>query len=76
MLNNFRVLLAKKKLNMQDVVRETGLSKNTVRALFYETGKGVQFETIEKVCRFLECEISDLFELKKEDKENESIKCI
>lgn len=65
--NNFRVLLAKKKLNMQDVINGTGLSKNTVRALFYETGKGVQFETIEKICGFLECGICDLFELKKEE---------
>lgn len=62
MQNNFRVLLAKKKLKMSDVVSGTGLSKNTVRALYYETAKGVQFQTLETLCKFLNCEIGEIFE--------------
>lgn len=66
MQNNLRVILAKKKLKMSDVVRETGISRNTIRALYYETAKGIQFETLEKLCNYLQCEIGDLFELEKE----------
>lgn len=67
MRNNFRVILAKRKLKMSDVVAGAGLSKNTVRALYYETAKGVQFETLDKLCVFLQCDIGEIFELEKEE---------
>lgn len=66
MQNNLRVILAKKKLKMSDVVEGTGLSRNTVRALFYETAKGIQFHTLEVLCNFLDCEVGELFEIEKE----------
>lgn len=66
MRNNLRVILAKKKLKISDVVNGTGLSKTTVRALFYETAKGIQFRTLETLCRFLDCEVGELFEMDKE----------
>ncbi|MFJ8515303.1 helix-turn-helix domain-containing protein [Lysinibacillus xylanilyticus] len=66
MQNNLRTILAKKKLKMSDVVEGTGLSRNTIRALFYETAKGIQFQTLEALCIFLDCEVGDLFEIVKE----------
>ena len=66
MQNNLRVLLAKKKLKISDVAAETGLSRTTVRALFYETAKGIQFHTLEVLCKYLECEVGELFEIEKE----------
>ncbi len=66
MQNNLRVILAKKKLNISDVVNGTGLSRNTIRALFYETAKGIQFHTLEELCKFLECEVGELIEIGKE----------
>lgn len=66
MQNNFRVILAKKRLKMSDVVEGTGLSRTTIRALFYETAKGIQFHTLEALCIFLGCEVGDLFEIQKE----------
>lgn len=65
--NNFRVILAKRKLKMSDVVVGTGLSKNTIRALYYETAKGVQFETLEKLCDYLQCDVGEIFESEKEE---------
>ena len=66
MQNNLRVILAKKKLNISDVVNGTGLSRNTIRALFYETAKGIQFHTLEALCKFLDCEVGELIEIGKE----------
>lgn len=66
MQNNLRVILAKKKLKMSDVVNGTGLSRTTVRALFYETAKGIQFHTLQTLCNYLNCEVGDLLEIKKE----------
>lgn len=65
--NNFRVILAKKKLKMSDVVAGTGLSNNTIRALYYENAKGIQFDTLDKLCVFLECGVGEIFELEKEE---------
>ncbi|MGN7478952.1 helix-turn-helix domain-containing protein [Solibacillus silvestris] len=65
--NNFRILLAKQKKKMADVEKETGLSKNTIRGLYYETSKGIQFSTLNIVCDYLDCEIGDLIQIKKEE---------
>lgn len=51
---------------MSEVVEGTRLSRNTIRALYYETAKGIQFQTLEVLCNFLDCEVGDLFEIKKE----------
>lgn len=51
---------------MSDVVEGTGLSRTTVRSLFYETAKGIQFQTLQTLCIYLNCEVGELFELEKE----------
>ena len=66
MRNKLRIILAKKKLKMSDVVNGTSLSKTTVRALFYETAKGIQFQTLQTLCNYLNCEVGDLLEIEKE----------
>ena len=65
MKNNFRILLAEQKKKMSDVEKETGLSKGTVRGLFYETSKGIQFSTLQKICEYLDCGIGDLIKIEK-----------
>lgn len=51
---------------MSDIAKETGLSKTTIRALFYETAKGIQFQTLQTLCIYLNCEVGDLLEIEKE----------
>lgn len=69
--NNFRVLLARQKKKMSDVERDTGLSKSAIRGLYYETSKGIQFYTLETICNYLNCDIEDLLELKRESEKIE-----
>lgn len=63
MKNNMRVILAKKRLKVADVARETGLSKSTLTALYYERPKNPTFETLQKVADFLEVTIDDLLKV-------------
>ncbi|MGY2575495.1 helix-turn-helix domain-containing protein [Vibrio sp. C8] len=35
--------------------------------MFHETTNRIDFETLEKLCVYLDCEVSDLLELKKDD---------
>ena len=63
MKNNMRVILAKKRLKVADVARETGLSKSTLTALYYERSKNPTFETLQQVADFLEVTIDDLLKV-------------
>lgn len=55
-------LLGERKLRAADVARETGINKNTLSALYNEEVSGIKFDTLEKLCKFLKCNVSDLIE--------------
>lgn len=58
---NFAVLMAERGLKIADVYEDTGISKTTLMALSENTGKGVQFETVDKLCNYLGVELKDFF---------------
>ncbi|HHY24611.1 MAG TPA: helix-turn-helix transcriptional regulator [Clostridiaceae bacterium] len=66
MLNcNLRIIMAKGKLNINQVVEITGLSQPTVSKLYNnepQDVKTVKLETINKLCAALECQPGDLIE--------------
>lgn len=64
--NNFRVILAEKEFTITDVSKATGISRSTLNSLFYKRAKGIQFQTLLALCKFLNCEVGDLFEIEKE----------
>ncbi|TKF19485.1 helix-turn-helix transcriptional regulator [Vibrio genomosp. F6] len=58
-------LLGAKKLKIADVVRETGVNRSTVNRLFHETNNRIDFETLEKICLYLNCTVGELLEVRK-----------
>ena len=56
-------LMGEKKLKIVDVARETGVNRGTITRLYHETASRVELEVIEALCRYLQCEVGDLFEL-------------
>ncbi|MHA0855889.1 helix-turn-helix domain-containing protein [Paenibacillus sp. CMAA1364] len=58
---NLAVLMAERKLSIQDVADNTGLSRTTISALVNENGKGVQFETMDTLCELLKVTPGELF---------------
>ena len=54
--------MGERKLKLVDVARETGLHRNTITLLYNETAARVDLEVIEKLCRFFDCKVEDLFE--------------
>lgn len=58
-------MMGEHKMRVADVVRATGLSRATVTLLYKETAKKVDVEAIEQLCLLFDCEIGELFELKK-----------
>lgn len=67
-ISNFPVLLAERKLKVSDAVRATGISKTTLHKLYNEQSSRIDFETIDKLCEFLEVGVGELFEYISNDK--------
>ena len=56
-------IMGEKRLKISDVIRDTGINRGTITRLYHETAERVELESIEKLCRYLNCEIGDIFEL-------------
>jgi len=56
-------LMGERKLKIADVAKATNIHRNMISLLYYEKAKRIDFETIERLCRFFQCRIEDLFEI-------------
>lgn len=56
-------LLGERKMKISDLSNATGLHRNGLSKLYKEETDGVKFETLEKVCKALDCKIEDLLEI-------------
>ena len=59
-------LLGEKKLKIADVARDTGINRGTITRLYQETAVRVEFDVLEKLCPYLDSDLSDLLQLIKE----------
>ncbi|MBB6690784.1 helix-turn-helix transcriptional regulator [Cohnella xylanilytica] len=58
---NLAILMAERELKMIDITEKTGIAKATIRALYHNQGKGIQFETMDTLCEFLDVSPGELF---------------
>ena len=56
--------MGEKKLKIADVARDTGINRGTITRLYQETAVRVEFDVLEELCRYLECGIGDLLEIR------------
>ena len=73
-INHFPTLLAERRLKVADAVRATGLSKTTLHKIYNDQSSRIDFDTIDKLCEYLEVEVGDIFEYVREDKEKNTKK--
>lgn len=57
---NLSRMMGEKKLKISDVAKNTGINRGTITRLYHETAVRVDFEVLEKLCVYLECDVSDL----------------
>lgn len=62
-------LLGERKMKVSDIAQMTGLHRNGLSKLYKEETDGIKFETLEKLCTALDCDISELLEIVRDDKE-------
>lgn len=66
--NNLPNLLRDKNLNQQKLSELTGISYSVINNLYNEKTESINFKVVEKICLALECNLSDIFEIKPEKK--------
>ncbi len=59
--NHFSEIMGRKKMKISQVSRDTGISRVTLTKLYYEKSKSISFDSVKKLCRYLECSFEDLF---------------
>lgn len=65
--NKISEVMGRKRLKISDVIEMTGLARNTVAELYHGRAKRIDMETLNKLCKALECEsLSDLIEYRQE----------
>lgn len=56
------VMLARRKIRSKDLAAFVGITEANLSLLKQGRVKGVRFDTLEKICEFLDCQPGDLLE--------------
>jgi len=59
--NNVSSLIGAKRLTVAETARIAGVKYNTVQNLYFDNTKGIEFETMNKLCFALDCTPGDMF---------------
>ena len=57
-------LMGERKLKIADVARDIGVHRNTITLLYYEKAKRIDFEVLDKLCKYFNCNVGDILEFK------------
>ena len=60
-INNISTLIGQKRMTKSETAKLSGLDYNTVDNLYRDKTKGIEFETMNKLCFALDCNPGDLF---------------
>ena len=65
-------LLGERRLRISDVCRDTGINRGTLTRLYYESAERIDVDTLERLCSYLACDVSDLLRI---DRTATSVTC-
>jgi len=64
---NLDVMLAKRKMRSRELAERIGITEQNVSLLKSGKVRGVRFDTLESICRVLDCQPGDILEFRPED---------
>jgi len=64
---NLSRLMGEKKLKIADLARAIDVHRNTITLLYYEKAQRIDFDVLDKLCKYLGCSVSDILEFKEND---------
>ena len=62
--NRFSILLAERLLKITKIAEDTGISRTTLTNLYYRRSSQISFGVLDKLCKYLQCSVSDIVEYK------------
>ena len=65
---NLDVMLARRKMRSKELAERIGITEQNVSLLKSGKVKGVRFDTLENICRALDCQPGDILEYQSEQK--------
>ena len=63
---NLDVMLAKRKVKSKDLAEAVGITVQNISLLKSGKVKGIRFGTLEAICDYLDCELGDILEYRRE----------
>lgn len=71
-ITNLDVMMAKRKVSLKELAERIGISNTNLSLL--KTGKvqGVRFNTLDAICRELDCQPGDILEYRADQQEDEA----
>jgi putative transcriptional regulator len=66
---NLDVMLARRKMRSRDLAAQIGITEQNVSLLKSGKVKGIRFDTLEAICRVLDCQPGDLLEFREDPPE-------
>lgn len=66
-------ILGERKQKIAEVSRETGINRNTLHRLYNETATRVELDVIETLCRYLDIQVGELFEIEEGNTEKNQV---
>lgn len=61
--NNLSAIMGAKRIKIYELEQMSGISRSTITRLYYNQTNTVSFNTIENICKALDCTPGDLFEV-------------
>jgi putative transcriptional regulator len=55
--------MGEKRIKISELADMTGLHRNGITKLYNEKTDGIKFDTLEKLCRALDCSVGELIEI-------------
>ena len=67
---NIDVMLAKRKMSVTELSERVGITMANISILKNGKAKAIKVDTLDKICRALDCQPGDIMEWRDEDKED------
>jgi len=58
---NLPILMGKKKISQTELAKETGIHRGTIARLYHETALRIDFDVMDELCDYFDCEPGDIF---------------
>lgn len=61
--NNLSAIMGAKRIKIYELAKISGISRSTITRLYYDQTNTVSFNTLEHICKALDCKLDDLFHI-------------